>query len=204
MPAVAVPPRLKGLPTATTQSPTRGLARSSKLTKGKSRPSTLITARSVAGSRPITRAVSERSSLVRTVILSAPCDHVVVGDDVAVGGDEEAGARRPHRGGLRGALELVEEERQLAEGGGVAPAIVVAVKGLLACEGGGGGTALADDVDGHDGRGHPLDDVGEGDRRDAARGGDRHGVDRARRRGGERPMSTGHGEAGRRGAHQGA
>ena len=72
MPAVAVPPSPNGLPTATTQSPTRGWPRSSKLTMGKAPPSTLNTARSVAGSRPISRAVRLRWSLVTTVILSAP------------------------------------------------------------------------------------------------------------------------------------
>ncbi|MNJ54031.1 hypothetical protein D3C77_494540 [compost metagenome] len=54
-----------------TQSPTRGSALSSKETKGKASPSTLMTARSVNGSRPISRAFSSRSSFRRTVISSA-------------------------------------------------------------------------------------------------------------------------------------
>ncbi|MNN47918.1 hypothetical protein D3C81_1623620 [compost metagenome] len=71
MPAVAVPPRPKGLPTAMTQSPTRGAAASSKLTNGKASPSTLMTARSVPSSRPIRRAFSSRPSLSLTLISSA-------------------------------------------------------------------------------------------------------------------------------------
>ena len=68
MPAVAVPPRPKGLPMAMTQSPTRGWAVSSKLTYLKSLPSTLITARSVPASRPIRRAGSSRPSDILTLI----------------------------------------------------------------------------------------------------------------------------------------
>ncbi|MGY4593606.1 hypothetical protein ACVWXL_001352 [Bradyrhizobium sp. GM22.5] len=57
MPAVTVPPRPKGLPTATTQSPIRGFW-SENLTNGKSfLPSTLISARSVFGSVPTTFAL---------------------------------------------------------------------------------------------------------------------------------------------------
>jgi hypothetical protein len=57
MPAVTVPPRPNGLPTASTQSPIRG-AFSASVTCGKSlRPSTLISAMSVLESVPITFAV---------------------------------------------------------------------------------------------------------------------------------------------------
>ena len=57
MPAVTVPPRPNGLPTASTQSPTRGLV-SESFTWGKSlRPSTLMRAKSVLESVPITLAV---------------------------------------------------------------------------------------------------------------------------------------------------
>ena len=71
MPAVAVVFKRKGLPTAITQSPTRGLALFSKVTKGKSLPSTLMTARSVASSRPISLALNSRLSVRRTVMVSA-------------------------------------------------------------------------------------------------------------------------------------
>ena len=57
IPAVTVPPRPNGLPTATTQSPTR-VSLAAKETCGKSLPSvTLTSARSVLGSVPITLAV---------------------------------------------------------------------------------------------------------------------------------------------------
>ena len=71
MPAVTVPPRPNGLPTASTQSPMRG-AWSARCTYGKSlRPSTLISARSVRGSVPITLAVWVLPSSVVTSTLSA-------------------------------------------------------------------------------------------------------------------------------------
>ena len=57
MPAVTVPPRPNGLPTASTQSPIRGLP-SESLANGKFEPpSTLISATSVRASVPITLAV---------------------------------------------------------------------------------------------------------------------------------------------------
>ena len=57
MPAVTVPPRPNGLPTASTQSPIRGLP-SDSLANGKFEPpSTLISATSVRGSVPITLAL---------------------------------------------------------------------------------------------------------------------------------------------------
>ena len=57
MPAVTVPPSPKGLPTASTQSPTRGMS-SASLTKAKSlRPSTFSNARSLIGSLPTTFAL---------------------------------------------------------------------------------------------------------------------------------------------------
>ena len=70
MPAVAVPPSPNGLPTAITQSPTLGLAEFSKSTKGKPDPSTLITARSVASSRPMILAGSSRPSF-KVILMSS-------------------------------------------------------------------------------------------------------------------------------------
>src|SRR5271156_6260481 len=72
IPAVTVPPRPKGLPTASTQSPIRGLA-SDSFVNGKSEPpSTLISARSVRASVTITLALKVLPSSVVTSTLSAP------------------------------------------------------------------------------------------------------------------------------------
>ena len=72
MPAVTLPPRPKGLPMATTQSPTRALSESPKRT-AVSLPVgfTLSTAMSVLGSRPTTSALSRVPSWRATVISSA-------------------------------------------------------------------------------------------------------------------------------------
>src|SRR3984885_13542041 len=72
IPAVTVPPNPKGLPTASTQSPIRGLP-SDNLANGKFEPpSTLISARSVRASVPITLALKVLPSSVVTSTLSAP------------------------------------------------------------------------------------------------------------------------------------
>src|SRR5580692_5921090 len=72
IPAVTVPPSPKGLPTASTQSPIRGLP-SDNLANGKFEPpSTLISARSVRASVPITLALKVLPSSVVTSTLSAP------------------------------------------------------------------------------------------------------------------------------------
>ena len=92
MPAVTVPPRPNGLPTAITQSPTRG-AWAAKLTKGKLSPSAFSSARSVLPSMPITLAGSLAVGGGHRHF-GGVVDDVVVGDDVAVGRDEEAGALR--------------------------------------------------------------------------------------------------------------
>src|SRR4029450_338333 len=72
MPAVTVPPRPNGLPTASTQSPIRGLLSDSLEDGGDLRPSTLISARSVRGSVPITFAGKVLASSLVTSTLSAP------------------------------------------------------------------------------------------------------------------------------------
>jgi hypothetical protein len=73
MPAVTVPPRPKGLPIATTQSPILAVSLLPKRT-GARRLSVLtrISARSVRGSRPTTSAVSVVLSVSTTETSSAP------------------------------------------------------------------------------------------------------------------------------------
>jgi hypothetical protein len=70
MPAVTVPPRPNGLPTASTQSPIRAFWGAS-FTYGKSEPSALSRARSVFASVPITLASRVRPSSV-TICTSEP------------------------------------------------------------------------------------------------------------------------------------
>ncbi len=72
IPAVTVPPRPKGLPIASTQSPTRALEESPHLTAGSGFfGSTLSSARSVFLSRPMILALRLVSSCRMTVISSA-------------------------------------------------------------------------------------------------------------------------------------
>src|SRR5215471_498039 len=72
MPEVTVPPRPKGLPIASTQSPTFVLAESPHVAAGRGAfGSTLSTARSVTASRPTTSACNVVSSDRVTVICSA-------------------------------------------------------------------------------------------------------------------------------------
>ena len=103
MPAVTVPPSPNGWPIATTQSPTRARPESPNFTKGSGAGATILsTARSEVGSRPTSLATYSLRSCSVTVIDStvAPLvpgrDHVVVGDDIAVGRDDEARAERLH------------------------------------------------------------------------------------------------------------
>ena len=91
MPAVMMPPRPNGLPTATTQSPIRGGAR--QIHMGKSvLPSTLIRARSVFGSVPTTLAAYFSAVIGRDLDGLGMVDHVVVGHRIAVRRDKEARA----------------------------------------------------------------------------------------------------------------
>ena len=124
MPAVTVCASANGLPMASTQSPTCALSELPILTVGSGvLVSILMTARSVALSSPITRAGRPRSWRVGIggeldVDLVGLVDDVIVGDDVALGIDDEAGAerlaapgrrrRRPWSGNLA-AEEAVEE-----------------------------------------------------------------------------------------------
>src|SRR5215472_6873964 len=72
MPEVTVPPRPKGLPIASTQSPTLALVESPQVAAGSGTlDSTLSSARSVTESRPITSACKVVSSDKVTVICSA-------------------------------------------------------------------------------------------------------------------------------------
>ncbi len=99
--------------------------------------------------------------------------HVVVGQDVAVSGDEEARAGGVDRLGFGRRLGQAKAERR----GLVAVLVVVALALALALWaeaeherralpltgiGRGGGAGLADDVDGDHGGGYALHDVGEG------------------------------------------
>ena len=74
IPAVTVPPKPKGFPTARTQSPTLKISESPKLTKGSFSPfvSTFKTAKSVLVSLPIILAINSLSSGKNTDISSAP------------------------------------------------------------------------------------------------------------------------------------
>ena len=97
IPVVTVPPRPKGLPTASTQSPTLAASELPQLTKGSALPaSTLSRARSVFLSAPISLAGKSLPLLRVTLDFAGPVDHVVVGDDIAGGIDDEAGAERRH------------------------------------------------------------------------------------------------------------
>ena len=86
MPAVTVPPRPNGLPTAITQSPTRGVVGVAEVDDRAAAcsASTLISARSVFSSVPTSLAVELacRRSVVDGDLVGA-VDDVVVGDDVA-------------------------------------------------------------------------------------------------------------------------
>ena len=101
MPAVTVCARANGLPMASTQSPTCGSSSELPIfTVGSGvLVSILITARSVALSTPITRAGRPRSCVIGIgreldVNLVGLVDHVIVGDDVAFGIDNEARTQR--------------------------------------------------------------------------------------------------------------
>jgi len=89
MPAVTVPPRPNGLPTASTQSPILALP-SDSLANGKSEPpSTLIRARSVRESVPIT--FGYRFSCVgRDFNFVGAFNDMVVGHGITIGRDEES------------------------------------------------------------------------------------------------------------------
>ena len=72
MPMVTVWPTPKGLPIASTTSPTARLSAAGKVIAGStSAPSMRSTARSVSGSRPTRRAANLRPSLSATSIASA-------------------------------------------------------------------------------------------------------------------------------------
>jgi hypothetical protein len=84
MPAVTVPPRPNGLPTASTQSPIRGLP-SESLANGKSvRPSTLISA-SRCADRCRSPCGVGLAVVGRDFDLVGAVDHVIVGHGIAVG-----------------------------------------------------------------------------------------------------------------------
>ena len=125
-PAVTVPPRPNGLPTAITQSPIRG-SRSANLTNGKSFAFHLDECDVGLGSVPIT--LAQDLAVVRHHLDGlGMVDHVVVGHGIAVGGDEEARALRRQmlaRRNVRHILLVLEpelpeetlERRILSEGG---------------------------------------------------------------------------------------
>ncbi|CFU10695.1 Uncharacterised protein [Bordetella pertussis] len=73
MPCVVVWPTPKGLPMASTTSPTRGARLSAKVATGSSPslPASLSTARSVSGSAPTTLAAAWRPSARATSMASA-------------------------------------------------------------------------------------------------------------------------------------
>ena len=105
MPAVTVPPRPNGLPIATTQSPTRVAVESPNWTNGRSVASILSSARSETTSRPTSARLiflavgqrhgdRDRPSAPPARRPAPPEIDMVVGDDIAVGRDDEARAER--------------------------------------------------------------------------------------------------------------
>ena len=91
-PVETVESKPSGLPMAITSWPTRRASESPSVQIGRSRAARRTSARSVAGSSPISSASSRSPSFVVAVSLLRPCDHVAVGERVAVGSDDEAGA----------------------------------------------------------------------------------------------------------------
>ena len=177
MPAVTVPPRPNGLPTAITQSPTRGCL-SANFTNGK------VSRRLDLEQREVGALVgADQLGLVLVVLVEADLDlagavdDVVVGHDVAVRRDDEAGAlrlRRPRRALaavaplLRQVLEeLVERmivgqvREHIARRAGCA--LGAALRGLRDL----GLAAAVGDIDADDRRLDAVDDVGKRKRRAA-------------------------------------
>ena len=115
MPAVTVFSKPNGEPIASTHWP--GLMRdgSPSFTVGRLVALILITATSVRSSAPITLAWNSRRSVSRTVTSSAFADHVGVGEDVAVGADDEARARAAHRRLIRVRRLLGRGDAEAAE-----------------------------------------------------------------------------------------
>ena len=98
MPSDTEPPRPKGLPIASTQSPTLSLSELPKLTAVSGLSGlTRSTAISVLASRPTSSALRLVPSVKTTVDVLGLLDHVIVGDDDAGGIDDEAGALRIDR-----------------------------------------------------------------------------------------------------------
>jgi hypothetical protein len=95
MPAVTELSSPKGLPTATTHSPTSSCSESPHSTGVSPEASTLITARSVSASEPTTVAGTSRPSASFTDNASAPGDDVVIRENRAIVGDDDA---RAHAG----------------------------------------------------------------------------------------------------------
>ena len=85
MPMVTVWPRPRGLPKASTTSPTRMASESPKGSTGRPLASILSTARSLAASRPTTSGVEGAPVGELDLHLLRVLHHVVVRDDVAVG-----------------------------------------------------------------------------------------------------------------------
>src|ERR1700761_4225464 len=93
MPAVTDPPSPKGLPTASTQSPTRTLLESPHFSTGSGCfGSTLRRARSVTMSRPADRRLERRVVGQDDGDLLGPGNDMIVGGDQSRGIDDEAGA----------------------------------------------------------------------------------------------------------------
>ena len=94
MPIVTVWPTPSGLPTASTTSPTCTASELPSAIGWRPDASTLMSARSLALSVPTIFAASVRPSVISTLDIRGPIDDVVVGEDVAVGTDDDA---RPER-----------------------------------------------------------------------------------------------------------
>src|SRR5262249_31201768 len=103
IPAVTVPPRPNGLPTASTQSPMRG-ALSARWTEGEAPPPPALS-RAMSGRRSVAvhLAVDGLAVVGRDLDGLGFVDDVVVGHRIAISSDEEAGALPGHEAIARGA-----------------------------------------------------------------------------------------------------
>ena len=92
MPSVTVLPSPNGLPIASTTSPTCRLSVLANVIAGKPSPSALSTARSDSGSVPRTCAVKTAAVRQHELDVVGALDHVVIGEHVAFGRHDHAGA----------------------------------------------------------------------------------------------------------------
>ncbi len=93
MPCVTLCVMPKGLPTASTMSPTASSSLSAKVIAGRSLALILMTATSVFSSAPMSLAENSRPSARGHADFARSVDHVTVGQDIAVGRNDDARAQ---------------------------------------------------------------------------------------------------------------